>query len=152
MIIYLYKTMSERNKIIKEFNSNDALTLAGYLRGECSILQPVILVEMSGSLITQYNYCYIPEFGRYYFITNIESVRNNAWRVHCSVDVLMTYAEQILDLNVIVSDETMPDTETYINGEVWATTVKYKTDVISFPNGLLDNGEYILITSGGIAS
>lgn len=152
MIIFLHKTTSERNKIIKEFDSNDSLTLSGYLRGECSVLQPVVVIEMTGNLITQYNYCYIPEFGRYYFINNIESVRNNAWRIYCNVDVLMSYRNQILDLNVIVSDETSPDNETYMSGEVWNTTVRTKTDVINFPNGLLDNGEYILITSGGVAS
>lgn len=152
MIIFLHKTTSERNKIIKEFNSNDSLTLSGYLRSECSVLQPVIVIEMAGNSITQYNYCYIPEFGRYYFINNIESVRTNVWRIHCNVDVLMSYSQQILNLNVIVSDETAPDNETYMSGEVWNTTVRTKTDVISFPNGLLDNGEYILITSGGVAS
>lgn len=152
MIIFLHKTTSERNKIIKEFNSNDSLTLAGSLRAECSLLHPVILVEISGSSIAQYNYCYIPEFGRYYFINNIESVRTNVWRIHCNVDVLMSYSQQILNLNVIVSDETSPDNETYMSGEVWNTTVRTKTDVINFPNGLLDNGEYILITSGGVAS
>lgn len=152
MIIFLYKTTSERNKIVKTLNSDDSLTLAGHLKAECSILQPVILVEMNGNLITQYNYCYIPEFGRYYFITNIESVRTNVWRIHCNVDALMTFNEQILNLNVIVSDETSPDNETYMSGEVWNTTVRTKTDVINFPNGLLDNGEYILITSGGVAS
>lgn len=152
MVIFLYKTTSERNKIIKEFNSNDSLTLSGYLRSECSVLQPVIVIEMTGNTITQYNYCYIPEFGRYYFINNIESVRTNVWRIHCNVDVLMSYSQQILNLNVIVSDETSPDNETYMSGEVWNTTVRTKTDVINFPNGLLDNGEYILITSGGVAS
>lgn len=152
MIIFLHKTTSERNKIIKEFNSNDSLTLSGYLRSECSVLQPVIVIEMTGNAITQYNYCYIPEFGRYYFINNIESVRTNVWRIYCNVDVLMSYSQQILNLNVIVSDETSPDNETYMSGEVWNTTVRTKTDVINFPNGLLDNGEYILITSGGVAS
>ena len=63
----------------------------------------------------------------------------------------MSFKTQILNLNVTVSDVSSgesPD-ETYINGEQWQTTVKTKTDIVSFSNGLLDSGEYILITSGG---
>ena len=66
----------------------------------------------------------------------------------------MSYQEQILNLDVIVSSITdgEPIAETYFSGESWQALVKTKTDVLQFPNGLLDDGEYILITSGGIAS
>lgn len=33
--------------------------------------------------------------GRYYFITNVESVRNDLWAVSCTVDVLATYKTEI---------------------------------------------------------
>lgn len=148
MDIILYQTTSERERINKDLSSS--LPLSGALRGECSVTNPSFNIEVSNP--SNYNYCYIPDFGRYYYITNIVSVRTNIWRIDCNVDVLMSYSSQILNLNVIVSDETSPDNETYMNGDVWASTVRYKTDVINFPNGLLDNGEYILITSGGVAS
>ena len=66
----------------------------------------------------------------------------------------MSFQTEILNLDVIVSDLSIgePHTETYMQGEQWSTTVKNKTDIINFPSGLLDDGEYILITSGGIAS
>lgn len=101
-----------------------------------------------------YNYCYISEFGRYYFINNITSVRNGLWKIDCSVDVLMSYKTSILNLNVIVSDLSYGEStdSTYVNGDQWITKVKSKTDVLVFPSGLLDDGEYILITSGGIAT
>lgn len=148
MDIILYQTTSERERINKDLSSS--LPLSGALRGECSVTNPSFNIEVSNP--SNYNYCYIPDFGRYYYITNIVSVRTNIWRIDCNVDVLMSYNSQILNLNVIVSDETSPDNETYMNGDVWASTVRYKTDVINFSNGLLDNGEYILITSGGVAS
>lgn len=64
----------------------------------------------------------------------------------------MSYQTQILNLDVIVSDNTSPDSETYVNGSQWVATVKTKTDIINFPSGLLESGEYILITSGGVAT
>lgn len=150
MDIILYVNSSERQAITKTLSNG--LTLTGSLRNESSVINPTILIETTNP--SSYNYAYIPEFGRYYFITDIVSVRTNLWRVSMSVDVLMSFAQSILDLDVIVSDASIGDYDspTYMNGDVWQTTVKDKTDVITFPSGLLDSGEYILITSGGIAS
>ena len=148
MDITLYVCSSERQAINKILDTETLLT--GSLRGESSIINPSFLIEYTNP--SGFNYCYIPEFGRYYFITNITSVRTGIWRIDCSVDVLMSFKNQILSLNVIVGDNTAYDTETYMNGEPWQTLVKTKTDVIMFPSGLLDDGEYILITSGGVAT
>lgn len=148
MEIILYTTGSERHAIQK--NLQNAIEFVGSLRGESSVVSPTILIEMTNP--SQYNYCFIPEFNRYYFITDITSVRTNLWRISCSVDVLMSYQAELLNLDVIVSADTAPDTEKYVSGDDWLTTVKTKTDVINFPSGLLDSGEYILITSGGVAS
>lgn len=150
MNIILYVTGSERHAIRKTLQND--LELTGALRGESSVINPSFLIELTNP--SQYNYCYIPDFNRYYFITNITSVRTNIWRIDCNVDVLMSFQSQILNLDVIVSDLSIGESpvSTYFSGEQWQATVKTKTDVINFPSGLLDNGEYILITSGGIAS
>jgi len=150
MDIVLYINTSERQAIHKTIGSS--VTFTGSLRGESSIINPSFLIQTTNP--SAYNYCYIPSFGRYYFITNITSVRTNLWRIDCSVDVLMSFADEILNLDVIVSDLSIGEepSSVYFSGEQWKTTVKTKTDVINFPSGLLDNGEYILITSGGVAS
>ena len=139
------------NERINKILSED-ITLTGSIRGESSVIKPSILIEATN--ISDYNYCYIAEFGRYYYINNIISVRNSLWRIECSVDVLMSFQTQILNLDVIVSDLSIGEdsTSVYFSGDQWQTIVKTKTDVIQFPSGLLDDGEYILITSGGIAS
>lgn len=148
MDIVLYSTVSEKERVIKTLSN--ALTLSGTLRNESSIINPSFIIEHSNP--SNYNYCYISDFGRYYFINNITVVKNNLWKIDCNVDVLMSFSTEILNLNVIVNHNSSPDNERYVNGEQWITTVKTKTDVITFPNGLLDEGEYILITSGGIAT
>lgn len=147
MDIVLYVNSSEKQAINKTISSGETLT--GALRDESSVINPSFLIQHANP--TGYNYCYISEFGRYYFITDIVSVRTNLWRINCTVDVLMSFKTQILNLNVTVSNISSgesPD-ETYVNGEQWQTTVKTKTDIMSFSNGLLNSGEYILITSGG---
>ena len=140
MDIILYTTGSERERINKTLS--EGYTLTGSLRGESSVINPSFLIEADNP--STYNYCYIDSFNRYYFINNITSVRTGIWRIDCAVDVLMSYATEILNLNVIASDISIgePSAETYYNGQQWATTVKTKTDIINFPNGLLDDGEY----------
>lgn len=150
MDITLCVTTSERERVVKSLS--DSLSLSGALRGESSVINPSFLIEHSNP--SGFNYCYISDFDRYYFIDNIISVRTNIWRIDCSVDVLMSYSTEILNLEVIVSDLSIGESEasTYMQGSQWQSTVKTKTDVITFPSGLLDDGEYILITSGGIAT
>lgn len=91
MTIKLYKTPSEVNKVTKVLN--DELSLTGELRESSSVITPIIKIEDDD--LTDYNYAYIPDFGRYYFITNITSVRNDLWELAMRVDVLMTYADEI---------------------------------------------------------
>lgn len=148
MDITLYVNSSERQAINKNIGSGSTFT--GSLRGESSVINPSFLLETDNP--SGYNYCQIPDFGRYYFINNITSIRTRIWRIDCEVDVLMSFASEILALNVIVSDNSSFDDERYFSGSSWKTLVKTKTDVINFPSGLLNDGEYILITSGGVAS
>ena len=93
MTLELYSNSSEYAALDKELELQ--ITLSGILREESSIIDPSILVEDLDDYITDINYAYIPEFGRYYFITNIESVRNHLWRLSLHVDVLHTYADGI---------------------------------------------------------
>lgn len=150
MDITLYVNNSEIQAINKVLSSGTIIS--GTLREESSVINPSFLVEFVNP--SSFNYCYIPEFGRYYFIRNITSVRNTIWRINCDVDVLMSFRTQILNLSVTVSDLSNGESNasTYMQGDVWKPTVKTKTDIITFPSGLLDSGEYILITSGGVAS
>lgn len=150
MQLTLYKTGSERHALRKELTNE--VVLSGSLREQSNVINPTFKIRYENP--TEFNYLYVTDFGRYYFITEMESVRTNIWLISCSVDVLMSFQEEILNLDVIVSDLSLGEREasTYMEGEQWKSTVKTKTDVIQFPSGLLDTGEYILITSGGTAS
>lgn len=146
MIIDLFINHSEKNHISKTLTNK--LSLSGTLKQETSVINPVVIIESNNPTI--YNYMRIPLFNRYYYITDIESIRNNLWRITGKVDVLMSFDDEILNCNVLISDaENTP--ENYVSGEQWKTTVKSKTDIINFSNGFNNTGEYILITSGGIA-
>ena len=148
MEITLYTNESEKNKLDKTITNS--ILLEGNLRDESSIINPIILISSNKEDIPyMYNYAYIPAFGRYYFITDIESVRTGIWRVSMHVDVLMSYKEQIKNLNVIINNSEETGANNYLSGNQWITNVKNTTNIVNFPNGLNDNGEFILITAGG---
>ena len=148
MEITLYTNESEKNKLEKTITNS--ILLEGNLRDESSIINPIILISSNKEDIPyMYNYAYIPAFGRYYFITDIESVRTGIWRVSMHVDVLMSYKEQIKNLNVIINNSEETGANDYLSGNQWITNVKNTTSIVNFPNGLNDNGEFILITAGG---
>ena len=67
--------------------------LSGQLKNTSSIVNPTILVEAVNP--SAYNYMYIPEFNRYYFIDNCRSIRTNLWEIDCKCDVLETYSASI---------------------------------------------------------
>lgn len=147
MTITLYKNNSERNCVNKVLSN--MLTFTGTLRDAASIKTPVINIA-SDSAIIGYNYAFITEFNRYYFITDIKSVRNGIWEVSFLCDVLMSFKDDILDAYAVIDHTTEYHTSDYLSSDIWKTLVKDKTDIINFSgSSLLESGEYILITAGG---
>ena len=145
MDIYLYTTPDEKNKLNKTLNNS--VHYEGVLKEETSVIKPSVVIEASN--LSGYNYMYIPQFGRYYFISDIVSVKNGLWRIIAIVDVLMSFKESIESCPIIIRNTEQTEAENYLMSDVWKTLVKTKTDIISFSSGLNSSGEYILITSGG---
>lgn len=146
MNIILCNNSSERNEVNKNISSG--ATFDCTLRSETSVSDPALLLEFDGNL-SQFNYCYIPEFARYYYITDITSVRNKLWQIKAHVDVLMSFRQAILSSVAILDESTVTGANNYLSNDVWRALSKDKTDIIVFSNGLNSTGQYILITAGG---
>lgn len=144
--ISLFKTNSENNRVVKTLTNEKQLS--GELRNQTSVLNPSIRIESADNIST-YNYAYISEFGRYYYITDIVSVRKNCWVVSLRCDVLMSYKDEIQSLNVILDNTQETGLSNYLSSPSWVNLVKTKTDIKVFPSGLSEQGEFILITAGG---
>ncbi|MBR5825198.1 MAG: hypothetical protein IKY67_13790 [Paludibacteraceae bacterium] len=144
MNIVFYNNLSDYNTINK--NITEVLTLTGTLKDGCSITNPVIRIENTG--IVNANYCYIEEFGRFYFIDEQTILSNKVISISMSVDVLESFKTQILGLNVIIDNSTNI-VDKYIEDEIWKSKVKTSTTILNFDSGFNDSGEYILITAGG---
>ncbi len=98
MQITLYNTSSENNAIHKNLSSG--VTFTGDIRGtgEVDVVRPEILIE---SNVYGYNYAYIPDFGRYYFIREITQERTGLSSVRLKSDPLMSFQADVLALPAI---------------------------------------------------
>ena len=144
MTLELYSNSSEYAALDKDLELQ--LTLSGILREESSIIDPSILVEDLDDYITDINYAYIPEFGRYYFITNIESVRNHLWRLSLHVDVLHTYAAGIRANSAIIErNENLYDLQ--LNDGLFKTRQNPRIAQFPFPSGF-NTWNFVLAVAG----
>lgn len=101
MTINLFQNNSDANVVSKSLTAKGTVT--GTLREGCSIIDPVIKIEgISGSDLPYLNYLEIVEFGRYYYIRDIVLV-GKLFEVHCHIDVLETYKDQIKPLPAIIA-------------------------------------------------
>lgn len=146
MDVKLYNNNSETNVLYK--NLNNETVYSGTLRDSTNLYNPSILISTS-QILSNFNYCYIPQFHRYYYINNMEIYRNGVWNLDLKCDVLMSFKNSIAECYAIVNHTTENNTTNYMSSDIWKTLVKDKTDIINFPHGLLETGEYILITAGG---
>lgn len=99
--IKLYRNTAEANVVDKTNYLETVIYTSGTLRSPTNILAPIIEWFYDG--IPDVNYAYIEKLDRYYYITNIVSVRNNLWALYLNVDVLMTYKTDILNCSAVVS-------------------------------------------------
>lgn len=101
MNITLYTNKSAKNVVDKQLTSIGSI-ITGQLRNESSLIDPVIRFEGNISTFAHANYMYIEEFSRYYFITDLKSVRNGIFEVTAHVDPLTTYKSQLRALNAVI--------------------------------------------------
>ena len=71
-------------------------TLTGSLRSGTDLVDPEIVVELD--TLPSFNYVYITEFNRYYFVTDIGSMATKLWSIKLHCDVLYSHRAQILEL------------------------------------------------------
>lgn len=165
MTIILYQSTAEPERVEKTTFLTQVEEITGVLREGTSIINPSILVQKNSMPTPFPNYAYIPEFNRYYFIDNIITQRNKLWIIEMTVDVLMTYKTQILNLtatiarqefnyNGLIIDNMRPsecDTDVEYHDE-WANdvfSVENSNIIAPGHSGLPSSFNYVLSVSHG---
>ena len=148
MMIHIQQTTSEKNKIGKSIST--LYTASGALREGTSIINPVIMISGANvPTLKNANYMHIPDFNRYYFITDIKSVRNGLIEISGHVDVLQTYSGQIRNNTAIVK-RNANSWNLYIEDGLFKTYANPHIFTKEFPSGFKDPS-YVLLVAGGKA-
>lgn len=98
MNLNLYTTESAKNVIGKTLNNETTLTIN--LRRDFDLMRPSFKLKLPPEINPfAINYIGLPDFSRYYFVDEVNSVNADIWEFVCSVDVLETYKTEILASN-----------------------------------------------------
>ena len=104
MNITLYKSSAEPNRLNKtSFLTQVAAYTGAVARQNLSLMNPVLVLEETIAHIKEANYCYISDFGRYYYIREKTCDANGLYTLVLNVDVLMSFKSSILTQKGIVS-------------------------------------------------
>lgn len=151
-LIYLGQNFTDKRQLIKNFSSS--VTCNCDIYENCSVVNPRLVLDWKDSYST-YNYAYIPDWQRYYFITNISvnSAKRAILTLHC--DVLSTYSDQISNLTVEVQRQQnkvepyLPDNN-YIFLNTYDVIQKLPSTITNdlFPSQSTTNYMFILGVSG----
>lgn len=145
MQIIFYNYTGKTNVLYKTLDTSTAITRTGTLRRGTSIITPSIDVQTDLKTFKSYNYCYVPDFHRYYFIMDRVSVSSSLIRLTMNCDTLRSYNYRIdkshcyIERASIGYDSTVKDdnrafrgiaTKTYLDLDkkhpsAWCSTLGY---------------------------
>lgn len=154
MTITFYTVSKKRNSTLQPTGGT---SYTGSLTGESGVLNPSVIMDF-GNTFPGYNYAYITEFSRYYWITEITSVGGGLWRVGMKSDAMASFKTAIGAANKYILRSASE-----FDGSI--TDMKYPTktgfadkQVISYPTGWAQSsqlGYYVVAViddNGGFGS
>lgn len=143
--INFYSYNGHPNTVNKQLG--DFTAIEGDLRQTFDVLRPTVTLRKQPR--PTFNYCYIPDLGRYYFVDRVSFEGNNAYELTLRVDVLKTYETEILAATGRVSESDNPDPYISNRETVYKRTPNFEK--VPFANtGLLnETGGIIMVTLKG---
>lgn len=149
MQVNLYYTRDDKHKLHKTLTSIH--NCVGSLRDECSLINPVILLETAEATACRANYLEITDLDiqRYYFIKDWIMYRTGLLEVHAELDPLMTYESEIRQVSATI-ERNEYEADSYLVDENYVIDAYSNYVTIDFPNGFdTSNDTYVLMTVGG---
>lgn len=144
MTVNLMYNSSDGNRLDK--NTSSAFTASGTLKEGCSVTDPTILIAVDD--IHNVNYMYIPDFNRYYFVTNVSVERRGLWAVTGHVDVLSTYKSAIRSCTGVIARQQY-DYNLYLDDDKFMVESKREVVQKNFNSPLSTEGTSIILIMAG---
>ena len=138
MDITLYHNSSNNKTVNKALSS--ATNISGHLHTTTNIEYPNLVLS---GIYTEFNYCYIPTWRRYYFIEDI-IINGNTTLIKCSIDVLYTYRNDILNSYALLNQAT--EYNPYYDGGFLAES-RNSARRFDFNNPFNSEGTIVMVTA-----
>ena len=143
MLMHLYSTKAPNNSIGKVLENKTEFNIK--FKAQADRTKPVVV--LSSETMIDFNYAYIPDFNRYYFVESIEVTPNKIYNVTLRCDVLESFKEDIKKSSGVISQQT--NGNNYFNSD-YQTEIKKEVDVIKSNVTIDDVKATILCTIGGV--
>lgn len=124
--LILMKCKSDTNVLGKTWE--DVITIEGKLMYEQDIMKPVFVVDGN---YTEYNYAYVPDFDRYYFITEQLIKTGTITEIHLQEDILQSWAEDIL-INDAILERQESKINVYFTDDMYWTQANKEVKTVPF--------------------
>lgn len=148
MEVVLYKTNSPKNLVTKKLLNEKRYTNVVFLN-EVDNTNPTIDIGFFKKVeeLKIYNYAYIPQLGRYYYISTQTFKTGGIVSLSLSVDVLMSYKDSILNSTQLI-DRVQSKGKMYIGGYDWVTDERTYIRTHKFAGNHFnkENDSYVLVT------
>lgn len=125
-------------------------TVSCEFKAPIDVENPTIYISATNAY-DQYNYCYIAEFGRYYFMKCVAG-NGQTLTFECTSDPLMSFKSQIRTCPAVIArnpwqwDSYIPDPKLPVEARTIAGIVKFPTNQNLFAGS---NNVFILTVLGG---
>lgn len=150
MDIILSKINEDPNTLVKTIN--EPFSISGTLKNITDKTNPEITIAGDVQTLLTYNYCYINEFQRYYYITNISVENSNLITISCKCDVLMSFSTEILNLNVVLDRQENSFNMYYTDSEIPVMSYKFVQAKLFSKNPITTTNQHIIIKLCGGAT
>ena len=150
MNVILYNNKSDKRQLVK--NITEIKTLSAFAKGDINIISPTLIIQ---NFSIDFTYCYISDFDRYYFVKSITLLTGQRIQIDLSVDVLMTYKEEIknLTVNVLRYENIEPtfltDNRIPLFSDTLQKVIEFPKNIFNLENPSENSKNFLLTVAGG---
>lgn len=146
MQVKFYRNLSDERVISKTLDNESTLSNVKLLEAT-DILRPRLKIKSAANVLTVYNYMYIPDYRRYYYIDELTADNGFCYiTAHC--DVLMSHASELRNCDCVVA-RNQSRYNLYLNDDRFSALQYQKQQIIRFETPFKKSGEFVLVTQGG---
>lgn len=150
MKLILYTNNSRNDRVDKaEYLTNAKEYNATFLKTEEETNNIIIRLNDINIYKINYNYVYIEDLHRYYFIVNKTIINNNIIELSLHIDLLMSFKDSLLQQTCIIARQENKY-DAYLNDDNIQVESYERIQTRLFPSGFSNSdASYILVICGG---